>query len=216
MSKQAQVDWSGSLRGVPSFTRSAYSGPSRSPIPVDGVQRCASSWSRVRFWAPDDVAALWQHALNVCRLAEGRPLADWECVARMIASILHTWDVSGDPKWRRDHRIFERDGWRCRVPGCSSRRNLQVHHVIYRAYGGGNEDDNLVVLCATHHLQGIHTGRLRCRGSCEGHLRWEFGASHGGAPVMTTIEEVLLEAATAACGAPPGDGNLMVPPNQGR
>jgi len=161
----------------------------------DGVQTCASSWSRVRFWAPDDVAALWQHALNVCRLAEGRPLADWECVARMIASFLHTWDVSGDPKWRRDHRIFERDGWRCRVPGCSSRRNLQVHHVIYRAHGGGNEDDNLAVLCATHHLQGIHTGRLRCRGSCAGHLRWEFGGGHGGAPVMTTVEEVLLEAA---------------------
>ncbi|MBI3079844.1 MAG: HNH endonuclease, partial [candidate division NC10 bacterium] len=114
----------------------------------DGVQTCASSWSQVRFWAPDDVAALWQHALNVCRLLEGRPLADWECVGRMIASFLHTWDVSGDPKWRRDHRIFERDGWRCRVPGCSSRRSLQVHHVIYRSRGGGDEDDNLAVLCA--------------------------------------------------------------------
>ena len=110
----------------------------------------------------------------------------------MLASFLHTWDVSGDTTWRRDHRIFVRDGWRCRVPGCSSRRNLQVHHVIYRSHGGGNEDDNLAVLCATHHLQGIHAGRLRCRGSCEGSLRWEFGGCHGGPPVMTTIEEVIL------------------------
>ncbi|HEV8700739.1 MAG TPA: HNH endonuclease signature motif containing protein [Candidatus Polarisedimenticolia bacterium] len=159
---------------------------------------CASSRSRVRFWAPNDVADLWQHALNVCRLLEvgavdASPLEDWECVARMIASFLHTWDVSGDPKWRRDHRIFERDGWRCRVPGCSSRQSLQVHHVIYRSHGGGNEDDNLAVLCATHHLQGIHAGRLRCRGSCEGHLRWEFGVGHGGAPIMTTVEEVILK-----------------------
>jgi hypothetical protein len=166
------------------------------------VQMCAPSRSRVRFWAPDDVAALWQHALNVCRLVEngpedGRPLRDWECVALMIASFLHTWDVSGDPKWRRDHRIFERDGWRCRVPGCSSRRNLQVHHVIYRSHGGGDEDDNLAVLCATHHLQGIHAGRLRCRGSCEGHLRWEFGSGPGGAPIMTTVEEVLLDTTEA-------------------
>jgi len=119
----------------------------------------------------------------------------------MIASFLHTWDVSGDPKWRRDHRIFERDGWRCRVPGCSSRRSLQVHHVIYRSHGGGNEDDNLAVLCATHHLQGIHAGRLRCRGSCEGHLRWEFGGGRGGPPIMTTVEEVLLDTAEA-CEAP--------------
>ena len=158
------------------------------------VQTCAPphSRSRVRFWAPDDVATLWQHALNVCRLVEGRPLNDWECVSRMIASFLHTWDVSGDPKWRRDHRIFERDGWRCRVPGCSSRRSLQVHHVIYRSHGGGNEDDNLAVLCATHHLQGIHAGRLRCRGSCEGHLRWDFGGGRGAAPIMTTLEEVIL------------------------
>jgi hypothetical protein len=122
---------------------------------------------------------------------ESTPLEDWECVARMIASFLHTWDISGDPKWRRDHRIFERDGWRCRGPGCSSRRNLQVHHVIFRSHGGGNEDDNLAVLCATHHLQGIHAGRLRCRGSCEGNLLWEFGAGHGGAPIMTTVEEVI-------------------------
>jgi hypothetical protein len=43
-------------------------------------------------------------------------------------------------------------------------------------------------------MQGIHTGRLRCSGSCEGHLRWEFGGGHGGAPIMTTVEEVLLEA----------------------
>ncbi len=139
---------------------------------------CARSRSRVRFWAPDDVAVLWQHALNVCRLVEtqpansgpgengpgesalheappadggpekGRSLEDWECVARMIDSFLHTWDTSSDTKWRRDHRIFVRDGWRCRVPGCSSRRNMQVHHVIYRSHGGGNEDDNLAVLCA--------------------------------------------------------------------
>jgi hypothetical protein len=197
--------------------------PEARPTPGEPVQMCARR-SRVRFWAPDDVAALWNHALNVCRLAEtqpaesgpgedqsceappaegakGRSLEDWECVARMIDSFLHTWDASSDTKWRRDHRIFVRDGWRCRVPGCSSRRNLQVHHLIYRSHGGGNEDDNLAVLCATHHLQGIHAGRLRCRGSCEGRLRWEFGGGYGGTPVMTTLEEVILSDPAAHPGA---------------
>ena len=177
--------------------------------------KCVRALARASASAPDDVATLWHHALNVCRLvdtqpadsgpgedqpceappadeAKGRPLEDWECVARMIDSFLHTWDTSSDTKWRRDHRIFVRDGWRCRVPGCSSRRNMQVHHVIYRSHGGGNEDDNLAVLCATHHQQGIHAGRLRCRGSCEGRLRWEFGGGHGGSPVMTTVEDVIL------------------------
>jgi hypothetical protein len=201
--------WSGSVGGAqgrPAVAAVDGVQMCASVTPDEPVQMCARSRSRVRFWAPDDVAALWQHALNVCRLVEtqpeaGRSLEDWECVCRMIDSFLHTWDTSGDPKWRRDHRIFVRDGWRCRVPGCSSRRNLQVHHVIYRSHGGGNEDDNLALLCATHHQQGIHAGRLRCRGSCEGSLRWEFGGGHSGPPVMTTVEDVILSDPAAHPGA---------------
>jgi hypothetical protein len=158
-------------------TRPAESGPGESALHTD----------RFGEGAPHEVAPADAGP------AAGRSLEDWECVARMIDSFLHTWDTSSDTKWRRDHRIFVRDGWRCRVPGCSSRRNLQVHHLIYRSHGGGNEDDNLAVLCATHHLQGIHSGRLRCRGSCERTLRWEFGGGHGGPPVMTTVEEVILD-----------------------
>ena len=101
-------------------------------------------------------------------------------------------DAKRDPKWERCHRIFERDGWGCRVPGCSSRRNLHAHHVIYRSHGGCEDDDNLVVLCATHRQQGIHAGRLRCEGSADGFLRWELGVGAGGPPVLTAIEDVLL------------------------
>ena len=157
-----------------------------------GVQTCAPLGARVRFWAPDDVAALWHHALRVCRLVAGGDLDDWKCVAQMIDSFEQTWDVKRDPKWRRRYRIFERDGWRCRVPGCSSRRNLHAHHVIYRSHGGCDDDDNLAVLCATHHQQGIHAGRLRCHGSADGFLRWELGVGAGGPPVLTAVEDVLL------------------------
>jgi hypothetical protein len=156
--------------------------------------RSAGSVSRVRFWAPEDVATLWRHAMNVCRVAAGRDLDDWECMAQMLDSFEQTWDVTRDPKWRRRYRIFQRDGWRCRVPGCSSRRNLQVHHVVYRSHGGGDEDDNLAVLCATHHLQGIHAGRLRCLGSADGFLRWDLGTTGGDAPLLAAIEDVLLAA----------------------
>jgi hypothetical protein len=156
------------------------------------VQTCARPGARVRFWAPDDVAALWHHALRVCRLVAGGDLDDWECVARMIDSFERTWDVTRDPKWQRRYRIFERDGWRCRVPGCSSRRNLHAHHVIYRSHGGCDEDENLVVLCATHHQQGVHAGRLRCHGSADGFLRWELGIGACGPPVMTSVEDVLI------------------------
>ncbi len=171
---------------------------------ICAVQTCARLDGRVRFWAPDDVAALWHHAVRVCRLVAERDLDDWECVARMIDSFEETWDVKRDAKWRRRYRIFERDGWRCRVPGCSSRRNLQVHHVIYRSHGGPDEDENLAVLCATHHLQGIHAGRIRCRGSADGFLCWELGVVSGGPPALMAVEDVLLADGQGAVAAMPG------------
>src|SRR6185369_13043032 len=107
--------------------------------------------------------ALWHRALRVARAhlvqmsvaSAVAPPADWQCPESILTSFLDAWGVRTDPTWQRNHRIFERDGWRCRVPGCTSRRNLQVHHVVFRSQGGGDEDDNLAVLCAAHHLRGI-------------------------------------------------------------
>jgi hypothetical protein len=50
------------------------------------------------------------------------------------------------------------------APGCSSRGNLQVHHVEYHSHGGSDEDGNLVCLCAFHHLRGEHGDRMAVRG----------------------------------------------------
>ena len=69
---------------------------------------------------------------------------------------------------------------------------MHAHHVIYRSHGGCDDDENLAVLCATHHQQGIHAGRLRCHGSADGFLRWELGVGAGGPPVLTAVEDVLL------------------------
>jgi hypothetical protein len=152
-------------------------------------------WSWVRFRAPLAVVDLWEHAFRVCRLASGGPLDDRECLLRILGSFLATWEPRRDAAWRRRHRTFERDGWRCRVPGCSSRRNLQEHHVVFRSQGGGDDTENLVALCATHHLQGIHRGRLRCRPAGAGRLSWELGPRPGGQPLARYMEDVLWEAA---------------------
>ena len=176
--------------------------------PDGDAQTCARPEFRVRYWAPGDVAALWRHALEVCRLSSGRDMDDWECVALMLDSFEETWDVTRDPRWLRRHRIFERDGWRCRVPGCSSRRNLQAHHVLYRSRGGPDDDGNLAVLCAAHHLRGIHAGRLRCHGAAGGFLRWELGVGDGGPPILATVEDLLL----TEPGAPDGPAGGAVLP----
>jgi len=151
------------------------------------------------------VASLWHEALRVCRIRAGRPIEDWECIAAILASFLDTWGVRTDPAWQRRYRIFERDGWRCRVPGCTSRRNLQVHHIQFRSHGGTDDDANLVVLCATHHLQGIHRHRLRCHPLPDGLLAWEFGPEPDRGPLVRYVEDVEWSAArTAAAEGGPG------------
>jgi 5-methylcytosine-specific restriction endonuclease McrA len=48
-------------------------------------------------------------------------------------------------------RVLERDGWRCQV--CGSMQNLQVHHLKFRSQSGGDEEQNLITLCAECHEQ---------------------------------------------------------------
>ena len=44
----------------------------------------------------------------------------------------------------------ERDGCRCRFPGCESRRT-DLHHIQHWASGGRTDLDNLISLCPWHH-----------------------------------------------------------------
>ena len=47
--------------------------------------------------------------------------------------------------------VLHRDAHRCRVPGCSNRLWLDLHHVRPRADGGSNAERNLVTVCCVHH-----------------------------------------------------------------
>jgi hypothetical protein len=156
----------------------------------------------LRFWAPLEVASLWRQAVAVSRMlllraraaADAGP-AEWECVERILQTFVASWSVRQTAAWRRRYRIFERDGWRCRVPGCSSRAHLQVHHVVFRAHGGGEDDGNLATLCATHHLRGLHQGRLRCHALPDGLLAWEFAPDPVDGALARYVEDVSWEAA---------------------
>jgi len=51
----------------------------------------------------------------------------------------------------RRRAVLERDGYRCRMPGCNLAHFLEVHHIEPRVRGGGNGIENLVTLCAGCH-----------------------------------------------------------------
>ena len=138
--------------------------------------------SRFFFTGPSDVARLFRAAVcTVRRQIErvgGRLPSEGRAVEAMFDHVMDVWSAAGDRK-RRDHRVFERDGWRCTVPGCTSLRNLHAHHVVFRSAGGGNELDNQTTLCAWHHLRGVHAGRVRCSGCAPEGLRFELGIRSG-------------------------------------
>ena len=92
---------------------------------------------------------------------------------RMLAHAIATW-MEAEAQFR-DYADFARDGYRCTVPGCSARRNLQSHHVRFRSAGGPDEAWNRTTLCAHHHLRGVHGGTLRIRGRAPAELVFALG-----------------------------------------
>jgi len=53
------------------------------------------------------------------------------------------------PSTRR--HVFARARHQCQHPGCSHTKYLEIHHVIPRSKGGGNDSDNCICLCSAHH-----------------------------------------------------------------
>ena len=116
---------------------------------------------RVAFWAPPEVAALFE-AL-VARVG----------LEAMLDHAIATWLEAGAQF--EDYADFTRDGFRCTVPGCTARRNLQSHHIWFRSARGPDVAWNRTTLCAFHHHRGVHAGNLAIRGRAPDGLIYELG-----------------------------------------
>jgi hypothetical protein len=117
---------------------------------------------------PADVARLFRACL--CSVARHLNTSPGRALEAMFDHAIASWWVPTP----RAHRIFARDGWRCTVPGCTSQRNLHVHHVLFRSAGGSDDDPNLTTLCAAHHHRCVHGGVIRISGRAPGALVFEL------------------------------------------
>jgi len=162
------------------------------PIPPEERQMCARdidteatqqlAW-RVRL----DVAALFCAVRETVRsrlgAERGRFLTDGAVFECMLDCALLAWTLR-DPRARHPDPVVERDGYRCTVPGCTSRRNLHDHHLRFRSAGGSDEPGNRVTLCACHHQRCLHAGILRVRGRSPDGLVFELGLRSGASALI--------------------------------
>jgi 5-methylcytosine-specific restriction endonuclease McrA len=104
----------------------------------------------------------------------------WAVAVILVGAAVQTWQASHDAFLPTKFRILERDGYRCQAPGCTTRRCLEVHHIIHRSHGGPDEAWNLTVLCATHHRHVLHMGTLHVSGKAPHDLTWVAGPPREG------------------------------------
>jgi len=153
------------------------------------VERRRSEAARFFFTAPREVARQIRSVIAAVRIQieerAGRPATEGEAMDAILVHALEAWGRL-EPELRRAHRVYERDGWRCAVPGCTSYRNLHDHHIRFRSAKGSDALENRVTLCAFHHLHGVHAGTIRCTGQAPDGLVFELGVRPGAAPCSAT------------------------------
>jgi len=122
------------------------------------------------------------------------------------------WNTDGIPvATSRHHRtpplrvrrlVEKRDGYECRVPGCTQSLWLQVHHIVHWEDQGETVTANLCCLCARHHRM-HHQGLLDIDGNAD---------SPAGAPGGLEFYDTVLKRHLEPVGATvtPGPGDMPV------
>jgi len=118
---------------------------------------------------PADLADFWMGVRRVhAKVGDPRSF-----LRALSDSVLSQWLPPAEA--RPFEAVYRRDRYRCQSPTCD-RREVGVHHIVYRARGGSDSDDNLVTLCGRCHLDGVHEDRIRVEGTAPDTLKWTFAS----------------------------------------
>ena len=128
----------------------------------------------ISFWAPEPLINQWNEAINSVQARHG-PLPTWAAAIFILQIAVREWECLDPERRPTEWKILERDKWRCQTPGCSARRRLEAHHIIFRSRGGPDTPENLTTLCHAHHHHGIHGEGLHLEGTAPDALRWQLG-----------------------------------------
>jgi hypothetical protein len=151
----------------------------------------------IAFTAPPEAANVFLLALEAARLhLEAETQArqgTTDALIWMLEHVIAAWLEQGASF--KDYADFNRDLFRCTAPGCTARRSLQSHHLVFKSAGGPDEAWNRTTLCAFHHQRGIHAHTMRCSGRAPEGLIFELGLRAAGPPLLRArAGDVLLSA----------------------
>ena len=109
-----------------------------------------------------------------------RRVPGWVGLLALLEDFVLTWDpvrcgASPAAPKRHGDPVYSRAGWRCTAPGCTSRKNLDDHHLVYRSRRGPDSLDNRTCPCRFHHYQGEHGELASCRGKAPLGILWRLG-----------------------------------------
>jgi len=135
------------------------------------AQMCARGEFNV--WMPESIATLLKGTFRALRAAAKRWMWAEQCLVALAMHFIDVYQYLLAKAETLQRRIRSRDRYVCQVPGCS-RGSMHAHHIIPKSRGGTDDDWNLVSLCVSHHLNGIHGGRIRVSGRAPETLTWEF------------------------------------------
>ena len=174
------------------------------PIPPEERQMCAhdvdvEATQKLVFRLPREVAAVFAGVRESVRARlernSDRPVYNGDVFEALLDSALLSWTLR-DPNAPRPDPVAEREGYRCAVPGCTSRCNHHDHHIVFRSRGGSDELENRVLLCAFHHQRCLHAGLMRISGDAPDGLRFELGLRSSG-PLVAYRSGDILESPTS-------------------
>jgi hypothetical protein len=136
---------------------------------------------------PVEILDMWNDAHELTERLCGTELEKWQVLESSLAELIATHLPSGEDEPdgggsetddenglgdAERNAIHKRDGWRCAVPWCSARKNLEVHHIVFRSRGGGDEPENLISICRQHHAL-VHRGICSISGRVGTDLKFE-------------------------------------------
>jgi HNH endonuclease len=124
-------------------------------------------------------------------------------------AVIAVGDRTRKPSSRLRRAVRERDRYRCRFPGCESRRT-DVHHIVYWANGGATRLENLICLCKRHHHL-VHDKQLIIAAATGG---FTFHA-HDGTPLPASPPPPASVGGITACHPAAITPATIIPPNSG-